>query len=151
MAGMVPPRDSNASLPPNGQGPPSDRLPHIDPPADGGGYEVSPPAHNAPTTISRGADRHLTDRAAPPRRVLFNEEQQFTLGGLLLLMTLVGLLLGPVAWLPLPVFAGMLGLGALILLALISVFQAHLAIVKLAWWLMLALYASAAAAAFIFS
>ena len=153
---MLPPRaDADSSTSPGtdpapGSVPPPEGERRIEPPDDRQGYGMSEAVESgspAPAVRERGDADHPPVR----RRVLFNEEQQFTLGGMLLLVTLVGLLLGPVAWLPLPVFAGMLGLGALILLALISVFQARLAIIKLAWWLMLLLYVAAAAAAYIFS
>jgi hypothetical protein len=151
---MPPPR-ADVDSPTPGTDPASGIVPlpegerRIEPPDDRQGYGLTAGEAASPASALRARD----DAERPPvrRRVLFNEEQQFTLGGLMLLVTLVGLLLGPVAWLPLPVFAGMLGLGALTLLALISVFQARLAIIKLAWWLMLLLYVTAAAAAYIFS
>ena len=152
---MPPPRaDADSSPvpetdPASGIVPPPEGERRIEPPDDGQGYGLTEGETASAAPASQA--RHEAERPPVRRRVLFNEEQQFTLGGLMLLVTLVGLLLGPVAWLPLPVFAGMLGLGALTLLALISVFQARLAIIKLAWWLMLLLYVAAASAAYIFS
>lgn len=76
---------------------------------------------------------------------------QFTLAGILLVVGLFGILLGPVIWLRLPWFAGVLGCGSLLVLAVISIFNNRPHVVQVGWWLLAALYVSALTLYYIFS
>ena len=75
--------------------------------------------------------------------------RQFSLSGLLLLVTFVAVLMGPMVWLPRPVFAGLVGLASIVVLVVISIFNTRHMIVHIAWWLMLVMYVLCVSAAFI--
>jgi hypothetical protein len=132
---------------------PRDEGPLRVPPADGEGYLVEPPSTDPVAALATRSpspiDAEAEARAATEQ--LRRESQQFSLSGLLLLVTLLSVMLGPIVWLPLPAFAGFVGLGSLVLLTLISLFNTHQAIVRLGWWLLVGLYLAAATAAYIHS
>jgi hypothetical protein len=119
------------------------------PPPDGEGYSIEPPEASHPQTHPPVVDTEAVRRQAEEK--LRRESEQFSLSGLLLLVTLVSVLMGPIVWLPLPAFAGLVGLGSLVLLTLISIYNARQAVVRLAWLLLFGMYLAAAAAAYIYS
>ena len=85
----------------------------------------------------------------PPGDASDRVSRQFSLSGLLLLVTFVAVLMGPMVWLPRPVFAGLLGLASIVVLVVISIFNTRHMIVHVAWWLMLVMYVLSVFAAFI--
>jgi hypothetical protein len=72
------------------------------------------------------------------------EERQFSLLGLFVLMTILSLALAPLGWLKPQVYAGAVGLAALVLLAVMTWLQTRRAIVLVLWWSFLVLYIAAA-------
>lgn len=72
------------------------------------------------------------------------EDRQFSLLGLFALVTVIGLALAPARYVPPTVFAGILGAVAVLMMAAISWLRLSGAILYLAWWSVLVLYAMAA-------
>lgn len=68
------------------------------------------------------------------------ELRQFTLGHLLILVTVAALILAPINWLALPTFAGLLGIFSLAGLAVINIFHIRHLIVHVSWWCLFAIY-----------
>lgn len=73
------------------------------------------------------------------------EGEQFTLRGVLVLITGLGVLMAVGRAVPIQVFAGVVGLLCLLTMALPSlVVGRHAGMVQIAWWLLLVIYLSAA-------
>jgi hypothetical protein len=120
--------------------------PTIVPPSDLMGYEV--PAAESATSAGTENDRAVNDDALETDADESRDTRQFSLSGLLGIFTLAAVLLGAGRWLPMSSFAGLMGLGALAMLAVITLLECRRAIVHVAWWVMLALYLGMAIAAF---
>ncbi|MGE0606424.1 MAG: hypothetical protein AB7O62_04790 [Pirellulales bacterium] len=78
-----------------------------------------------------------------PARQVAHPDSQFSLSGVLLVIGLFALLLGPIVWLRVPWFAGLMGVGSLLVLAVISIFNDRQRVVKFGWLVLLAMYVSA--------
>jgi hypothetical protein len=116
--------------------------PTIDPPTDGQGYVV-PPREAQPSPECARIDSAST----PARPTKIAEVRQFTLGQLLALVTLAGLLVAPVGLLPRSGYAMLVGACALMALAYVTLGKPAGAIARLAWWMIFVLYVAASLAA----
>jgi hypothetical protein len=129
----------------------------IAPPSDEIGYDVPPdgsfdkpadqPASLVHFSQARAIQSHEIDEADSVLTDETGQTRQFSLIGLLLIFTLASLLLGAATWLPRSWSAGLLGLGALAMLAMISLWECQRAIVHVAWWVVMSLYLGVAIAA----
>ncbi len=72
------------------------------------------------------------------------EDRQFSIAGLLALMTVVCVALAPARYVRPSVFAGIIGAVAVLTMAVISRLRLPSAIAYLAWWCLLVLYVIAA-------
>ena len=68
------------------------------------------------------------------------EDEQFSLSGLLVLITVFSLICAPLAWVRLEIFAGIAGGAALLMMCVISVWPGRRIIVDVAWWCLLGVY-----------
>ncbi len=73
------------------------------------------------------------------------EERSFSLIGLFVLVTLASTVLALGSYLPREIFAGVTGLATLASMVVLSLFNAPPLVVRLAWWLLLAIYLAAIA------
>ncbi len=112
---------------------PDEKLQDLPPPQEEG-YRVLPASPKRPTP----PDPRSLDRSSITWEYDDTEERQFSLLGMLALMTLIAALLAPVQWLPLTVYALFLGISSLLLLAMI--WQSRQLILWLAFWSVLAAY-----------
>jgi hypothetical protein len=111
------------------------------PPQTGGTHDE---ADNAPLRVCPPHGRLRQGLHPPPAAPLVPHEnvaeRQFSVGGLLAVMTVVALALTPLQVLPLNTYAGLLGLASLLLLAVQAVARIRMATFQLLWWSLFLLY-----------
>ena len=119
--------------------------------ADGRGLDASDPYAIAPRetagdessgrpALSKDSSGDAVVKARRGLKKKWRDDEQFTLSGLLVLITIFSLVFAPLAWMPLEIFAGVIGAAALILMCVISVWPGRRIIVDVAWWCLLGTY-----------
>ena len=131
----------NRPIPETGEGPASGTKsgePRQDARETDDGYALADEEPNAESPLS-WLDRTLIYRR-PPKPPPERESRQLTLAGMLVVVSILSFALAPLNWLPMTVYAGVLGFVVFVLLAMVSLLRPRLLIVQLTLWLLLATY-----------